>query len=69
MNNKKLIVKAALGDKKSLDFICEKYGKYVYFFCTTVISDNKKLKMPLKNLLKLYFRQFLKIQIPIILMK
>lgn len=55
MNNKKLIVKAALGDKKSLDFICEKYGKYVYFFCTTVISDNKKAENAFKKSFKAIF--------------
>lgn len=55
MNNKKLIVKAALGDKKSLDFICEKYGKYVYFFCTTVISDNKKAENALEKSFKAIF--------------
>lgn len=55
MNNKKLIAKAALGDKKSLDFICEKYGKYVYFFCTTVISDNKKAENAFKKSFKAIF--------------
>lgn len=55
MNNKKLIAKAALGDKKSLDFICEKYGKYVYFFCTTVISDNKKAETAFKKSFKAIF--------------
>lgn len=55
MNNKKLIVKAALGDKKSLDFICEKYGKYLYFFCTTVISDNKKAENAFKKSFKAIF--------------
>lgn len=55
MNNKKLIVKAALGDKKSLDFICEKYGKYVYFFCTTVISDNKKAENAFEKSFKAIF--------------
>lgn len=55
MNNKKLIAKAALGDKKSLDFICEKYGKYVYFFCTTVISDNKKAENVFKKSFKAIF--------------
>lgn len=55
MNNKKLIAKAALGDKKSLDFICEKYGKYVYFFCTTVISDNKKAENAFKKTFKAIF--------------
>lgn len=42
MNTKKLVQKASLGDKKSLDFIAEKYKSYVYFFCTTVISDEQK---------------------------
>lgn len=55
MNNKKLIAKAALGDKKSLDFICEKYGKYVYFFCTTVISDNKKAENAFEKSFKAIF--------------
>ena len=55
MNNKKLIAKAALGDKKSLDFICEKYGKYVYFFCTTVISDNKKAENTFEKSFKAIF--------------
>lgn len=55
MNNKKLIAKAALGDKKSLDFICEKYGKYVYFFCTTVISDNKKAEKAFEKSFKAIF--------------
>lgn len=55
MNNKKLIAKSALGDKKSLDFICEKYGKYVYFFCTTVISDNKKAENAFKKSFKAIF--------------
>lgn len=55
MNNKKLIAKAALGDRKSLDFICEKYGKYVYFFCTTVISDNKKAENAFKKSFKAIF--------------
>ena len=55
MNNKKLIAKAALGDKKSLDFICEKYGKYVYFFCTTVISDNKKAENAFEKSVKAIF--------------
>lgn len=55
MNNKKLIAKAALGDKKSLDFICEKYAKYVYFFCTTVISDNKKAENAFKKSFKAIF--------------
>ena len=55
MNNKKLIAKSALGDKKSLDFICEKYGMYVYFFCTTVISDNKKAENAFKKSFKAIF--------------
>lgn len=55
MNNKKLIAKSALGDKKSLDFICEKYGKYVYFFCTTVISDNKKAENAFEKSFKAIF--------------
>lgn len=55
MNNKKLIAKAALGDKKSLDFICEKYGKYVYFFCTSVISDNKKAENAFEKSFKAIF--------------
>lgn len=50
-----MIVKAALGDKKSLDFICEKYGKYVYFFCTTVISDNKKAENAFEKSFKAIF--------------
>jgi peptidyl-prolyl cis-trans isomerase B (cyclophilin B) len=41
--------------KKSLDFICEKYGKYVYFFCTTVISDNKKAENAFKKSFKAIF--------------
>lgn len=55
MNNKKLISKAALGNKKSLDFICEKYKNYVYFFCTTVISDTQKAEKAFEKSFKAVF--------------
>lgn len=60
MNNKKLISKAALGDKKSLDFIAEKYENYVYFFCTTVISDSEKAEKAFKDSFKAVYSSIAK---------
>lgn len=50
MNLKKLILKASLGDKKSLDFIAEKYQNYICFFCSTVISDSQKAENAFKKI-------------------
>ena len=55
MNLKKLILKASLGDKKSLDFIAEKYQNYVCFFCSTVISDSQKAENAFKKSFKAVF--------------
>lgn len=55
MNLKKLISKASLGDKRSLDFIAEKYKSYVYFFCTTVISDTQKAEKAFEKAFKAIF--------------
>ena len=55
MNLKKLISKASLGDKRSLDFIAEKYKSYVYFFCTTVISDTQKAEKAVEKAFKEIF--------------
>lgn len=55
MNLKKLILKASLGDKKSLDFIAEKYQNYICFFCSTVISDSQKAENAFKKSFKAVF--------------
>lgn len=55
MNLKKQISKASLGDKRSLDFIAEKYKSYVYFFCTTVISDAQKAEKAFEKAFKAIF--------------
>ena len=55
MNLKKLISKASLGDKRSLEFIAEKYKSYVYFFCTTVISDTQKAEKAFEKAFKAIF--------------
>ena len=55
MNLKKLISKASLGDKRSLEFIAEKYKSYVYIFCTTVISDTQKAEKAFEKAFKAIF--------------
>lgn len=55
MNLKKLISKASLGDKRSLEFIAEKYKSYVYFFCTTVIADTQKAEKAFEKAFKAIF--------------
>lgn len=55
MNYKKIISKASLGDKKSIDFIAEKYKRYVYFFCTTVITDIKNAEKAFEKSYKAIF--------------
>ena len=60
MNLKKLILKASLGDKKSLDFIAEKYQNYVCFFCSTVISDSQKAENAFKKSFKAVFSAILR---------
>lgn len=55
MNLKKLISKASLGDKKSIDFIAEKYKGFVYFFCTVAISDEKKAEKAFEKSYKAIF--------------